>query len=239
MLPEQVINNFDAYRFTYEEALPQAPEAPPPPQLSLFARAVRWIDAQTSAPATILKILTFVVLALSLVGIILLYRFRQEQQVQEAARLALEEIARPWKLTCDSWNKVVSLVENLGGEAWFDELPFYEDEVPIGQSGYLDLFKCYQLNAPIMKGRDQHGRAFVAFRIKRIGVEDLSQSFVCTFFQRYRNDTRWAIGSGFGLNPPLGMEGLTVDEAWCQKMRGIIGGTDTEYELDAVPRAFG
>lgn len=234
MLPEQIKNNFEAYQFTREEALPQAPEAPPLPQLSLFSRALRWIDAQSSVPATILKILAVAVLALSLVGTVLLYRFRQEQRVQEAAERALNALTLAWAQRCISWNRIVSLVEDLGGEEWFKALPFYEDYVRIGPSGDLDQFTWCHLDAPIMKGRDEQGRAFVAFKIKRRGNRNLLESFVCTFFQQSPDANTWAVGSKLGPKTLLPDGNLTVDEAWCQKMRKIREGSDTEYELDTA-----
>jgi hypothetical protein len=98
------------------------------------------------------------------------------------------------------------LIEALGGEAAFEALPVLDLNnctARGGGTGYIDFVRADDMSASIMRGEDEHGRPFVAFRIS-VEEEDYEYTIVETLFRRYTVGPTWVSGT-------LGKGAMTVD----------------------------
>ena len=99
------------------------------------------------------------------------------------------------------------LIEALGGEAAFEALPVLDLNnctASGGGTGYIDFVRADDMPASIMRGEDEHGRPFIAFRIsvEEEGCE--AETHVETLFRRYTTGPTWVNGSS-------GQIAMTVD----------------------------
>lgn len=80
----------------------------------------------------------------------------------------------------------------------FKSLPELDIGDRVGFTGYIDFIKPKDMEHPMMKGRDVHGRLFLAINVDCYSEkEELLGSGVGTFFERY-SDSETAIA--FGTN---------------------------------------
>lgn len=86
------------------------------------------------------------------------------------------------------------IIEVLGGEEVFNALPVLDLVEGEGTTGYIDFVTPEQMEAPIMKGVDCHGRPFVSFRYVIRRGEDEEGPMVETLFRRYITGRVWTSG---------------------------------------------
>ena len=89
--------------------------------------------------------------------------------------------------------------------AIWDTLPILNLENRMGLTDYIDFLVPEDMSHSIMKGIDAYRRPFVAFKVRAVRASEGpsgstgSSLHVCTFFQRYSDDTEsWAYGCTFG-----------------------------------------
>ena len=90
------------------------------------------------------------------------------------------------------------LIKALGGQDAFEALPVLDlgaCTAKGGDTGYIDFVRSDDMTAPIMRGEDEHGRPFVAFRIK---TERRAEA-VETLFRRYTKGNVWTSGGSNAL----------------------------------------
>lgn len=101
------------------------------------------------------------------------------------------------------------VIEALGGEGVFDNLPVLDLGDECGSTGYLDFVRPEDMTAPVMRGTDKYGRPFIALRIKHTkpesfyaGLEDdedrewerKREVRVEVLFRRYTTGDTWTSG---------------------------------------------
>lgn len=227
------IKDFPTYRFAEGDLEPVLQEQPLR-ELSRFSRTLRWIHRQRSLPATILKIVTFAILTLSLIGIVLIRRFCDEQRAFREERRA--ETSR--RMLCSQRSWIDSMIKGL--ELEFDQLPFYTSEGLVESTREMK-FPPTALNVPIVRGRGPTGLPFIAFKMRS---RSSSQSFICTLFQSPVEHVGWVLSAvenngryitkNIGLALPLAnnTDLAIVDEETIQTMAQVIRGEHTDYIID-------
>ena len=103
------------------------------------------------------------------------------------------------------------LIEALGGQSAFEALPVLDLSVCAasgGGTGYIDFVRLDDMTAPIMRGEDDHGRPFLAFRLSKTEVDygspnypndTVEKTFVETLFRRYTTGPVWTSGGASTL----------------------------------------
>ncbi len=105
----------------------------------------------------------------------------------------------PTAITDPTDHTMPKLIKALGGRDAFEALPVLDlgaCTAKGGGTGYIDFVRSDDMTAPIMRGEDEHGRPFVAFRIK---TERREAPSVETLFRRYTEGPVWVSGGGFEL----------------------------------------
>jgi len=90
------------------------------------------------------------------------------------------------------------LIEALGGQAAFEALPVLDLNnctARGGGTGYIDFVRADDMSASIMRGEDEHGRPFVAFRISVEEAGREAETYVETLFRRYTTGPTWVSGT--------------------------------------------
>jgi hypothetical protein len=100
-----------------------------------------------------------------------------------------KDLARNFRLLSDA----------LGGPEAVSQLPVLDLGDATNFTGYIDWLEPEHLSAPVMIGRDCHGRAFVAVKaqVEQDGQDGgAGRDFVVTLFQRYSDQLDcWAWGT--------------------------------------------
>ncbi|MBA3602432.1 MAG: hypothetical protein H0W50_02045 [Parachlamydiaceae bacterium] len=96
-------------------------------------------------------------------------------------------------------------IKNLfGGRRNFEKLPILDIGNRTGSTGYIDFIKDKEMSAPIMRGKDCHGREFFSIRARSNVVIKLEylNSGCQTFFKRYTDMASWTDGGFRFIQPP-------------------------------------
>jgi hypothetical protein len=96
-------------------------------------------------------------------------------------------------------NTLPQIVNALGGDKAFEDIPELDLGNRNGVTGYIDFLEPTDLSAPMMRGTDEHGRPFVALRLERTrprsrGRAARSSVKVETIFRRYVTGKTWTSG---------------------------------------------
>jgi hypothetical protein len=111
-------------------------------------------------------------------------------------RTATEVTHTPWPRDDETDTTMPKLIEALGGQAAFEALPVLDlgtCAASGGGTGYIDFVRADDMSAPIMRGEDEAGRPFVAFRIESARR---GGPYVETLFRRYTAGPVWTSGGG-------------------------------------------
>jgi len=123
------------------------------------------------------------------------------------------------------------LIEALGGLKAFEALPVLDLKACTawgGSTGYIDFVRPDDMDSPIMRGEDEAGRPFVAFRIssgRRPGA------YVEVLFRRYTEGPVWVSGGGSELSSH------TLDRASLSRVAQLVAegaATGGRYRVDLV-----
>jgi hypothetical protein len=76
----------------------------------------------------------------------------------------------------------------------YDQLPELDLNGRMGATGYIDCVTAEMMRAPVMRGRDQYGRPFLAIKARVDGLDGVDE-VVGTFFHRYSDGTDLAFGT--------------------------------------------
>lgn len=89
------------------------------------------------------------------------------------------------------------VIDAVGGPAAWEALPVLdlgeEENLPIGNTGYIDFVTAERMTGPLMRGVDTYGRPFLAVRYN-VDVGSGPRLCVETIFRRYRTGGVWTSG---------------------------------------------
>ncbi len=126
------------------------------------------------------------------------------EQIKEEIRGTKEKIAE----ARENGKELYSFIANtLGGFHRLVKIPKLPYEARFSEAGeYIDRIVPEDLNAPIMRGIDVHGRPFIVFRYLVRWRAAHTRQYACTLFQRYTS-SGWPLAMG-GNDMPSGSRAL-------------------------------
>ena len=185
-LSPYVLGHSDDISFLPNEKLPSETRAV---ETRPVSRLVKRIHEADSLIANVAKVFAAVILAVSIVGIPLLYIWNRERKVLQENENIKQHVIGQLNTKNMQWNKRAEILENLKIEN-FADIPVLALGNERGATDYIDFLTPERLSHSIMKGIDCCDRPFISMKLK-----DKTNTFVVTFFQRFSDYHKWTWGS--------------------------------------------
>lgn len=212
--------------------------------LNFFGRFVKRVNQTESFLAGITKLVVTILLALSIIGIPLLYLEARELNMQKEELKKEEDVIEKLNLRNRKINQRTYVVEQMNLQN-FTAIPVLDVKDLEGQTGFIDYLSISDLSSSIMKGTDKNGRAFISLKLKRPkdGPHAVNQSgstirqamlaflqaneFVVTLFERSQGADFWSPATNVSVPELMG----PINDASLAIFHQILEGNHPQFKL--------
>ena len=178
-------NHLNEIKFGIEKPLKEPKATIEERKLNWFGKFVKKSVENQSTPAAIAKVVIFLVLTLSIVGIpfvaIWIRERSQQMNTEKTHKVAMDKL----NIQAAQINARANIVDKLNLQDKFSQLPVLNIGNRMGPTNYIDFLNPEDLDAPIMKGTDKYERPFIAIKMTD---QQQNKTFVTAIFERYDLD---------------------------------------------------
>ena len=218
-------NHLNEIRFGKEEPLKEPKATVEERKLNWFGKFVKKSVENQSTPAAIAKVVIFLVLTLSIVGIpfvaIWIRERSKQMNTEKTHKVAMDKL----NIQAAQINARANIIDKLNLQDKFSQLPELNLGNRMGPTDYINFLKPEDLAAPIMKGTDKYNRPFIAIKMTAE-----NHTFVAVIFERYNANDLWVWYSNSDLLIAA-CPGATMRNESFNFFKAVINGENEKFKI--------